>query len=1615
MPVFNNALAGAAGSGGADAYKIERSLRFNDGDSAHLTRSFQAGNQKKWTWSSWIKRAELGASGRILRANPSGEAGIQFLSNDRIEVYHYENGSYVVQVVTERVFRDPSAWFHLVVVYDSDQATPADRLVIYINGKKETQFNTSTYPSQGYESYLNSSTSHAIFGSDLFPAGYLADVHFLDGIAISDPDGVFGEFDDTTGVWNPIEYTGDFNAAGSPDYGSTLTGTAGVGGDGVNGPFTNSVWPSSGSGYPGGSTTYAASNQQGATLTWNASSYNLSASSVVVQTLGAGVTATATYTDGSSVSATSGGSVQFYQLDLSPSGTKTLASVVTTKAGSSHGFAGVKLDGTILQLVPTGVNGFYLDFDPDAGVVYSDAVQNANNAATNLFDGSLSSYTEGSTDGTAVTWTGNVSGNTIEFYGAQNSGTRSFSVNGVDRLSLVPTTAGWFTIPNTTSLTSFSFSRGAPSGGFVDLYAIRVDGKILVDHEAPGVDASGSGNHWTANNITVNATTFSQTSVANATGGLPILNTTDTYGNSMGSGDRSDPLASNLQWAVPLGHNGSRDFYDKAITNRTSGVRHISGNPGSHSTSISNFYGGSLYMSGGASGSFSTDVWNSISAANGQFTIEFWVYLASTSQTNGYGSTIFSSRAAGDNSAGWIDIGWGGISGNKPKMRLQVSQGWDFNFNFDGSNNNAPFPSGQWIHVAVTRDGSNKVRLFGNGILLQTQTSSVGITSNSRGLFGGHAYGSFASYVNFYLQDVRIYNTCKYTSSFNPPRETTSSLNPENIDSLFDSPTNYDDGTNIGGNYCVLNPLASTGTLSNGNLTGATGATTNYGTFAIPSSGSWYWECTIGGQNHNLGIAKYVPNAAQVYLINDSCLYSAAGVKNVDGVTDVAFGGSSSPGSVIGVLANADTDTVTFYRNGTSIGSISHGVAGRFPVFGDGNVTEPASPVNFGQRPFEISSMPTGAKALCTQNLSDPAIANPSTAFDAVLYTGDGNSTKTVSGLSFSPDLIWNKARSASTHHRLFDSVRGFSKMLAADYTGAEDFVQDYGYVTATSDTGFTVGQGTHSGNLINTNTRTYVNWVWDGGDLATNSAYNQSQTWSASLSTNDTLQNPVNAFDGSTATRAQTANAGTGKTITFAPATDVSFATSLEVYCDQGNSTPTATWNGNTVNPGGGAWVTVYSGSGTINSSTPLVIDTETAGQYATLKGIRLDGKILVDPGVIPPGSANSSVYNDGEVWSTTGTLTVDLNGSTVSNMSGPLTKAFEGSLASSSMVYEGSAYTNGTKTYTYTFGTAQTNITSARVYLYQGNSAEGGAAGVGNGTVNKTQDGTYGWLDVTSTIPANGTVTAVTVTTTATSGVNSSRNGFHAIELNGKMLLDDGVTPVDNFPSIASTVRANPTAGFSIVTATQGSGNSTWGHGLNAKPDLIVMKARHATYGWYVSHSSLDNQSTKFLRLDDDTDVLTNTNWFASTEPTSSVITTKAGGMWSSNDDFLAYCWNAVKGYSAFGSYDATGSSNGPFQYTGFQVKWLMIKGSSYGSNWNIFDTSRDTDNPAIQQLRANLNSTEQSNTSGNSAILIDLLSNGFKLRAGAGSANDINQTSQSYIWAAFAENPFKIARAR
>lgn len=145
MPVFNNILAGAAGSaGGAAGFKIDRSLRFNQGDSPSLSRSFSsAGNRKKWTWSGWFKIGSESQPGRFLSAGAdatnrtnifyyprSNGLGIGFFSN--------VGGTLVGQAGTTAVLADHSAWYHLVFAFDAANSTTADRLKIYINGVEQT-------------------------------------------------------------------------------------------------------------------------------------------------------------------------------------------------------------------------------------------------------------------------------------------------------------------------------------------------------------------------------------------------------------------------------------------------------------------------------------------------------------------------------------------------------------------------------------------------------------------------------------------------------------------------------------------------------------------------------------------------------------------------------------------------------------------------------------------------------------------------------------------------------------------------------------------------------------------------------------------------------------------------------------------------------------------------------------------------------------------------------------------------------------------------------------------------------------------------------------------------------------------------------------------------------------------------------------------------------------------------------------------------------------------------------------------------------------------------------------------------------------------------------------
>jgi hypothetical protein len=201
---------------GASAYEIEQSLKFPDGNNnLHRTPS-SAGNRKTWTFSAWVKIAEDRSNTQYIfnRAWNGTNFGLYLVgSSNAIEWSDYTSSTYQYQLVTNAAYRDPSAWYHVMVVLDTTQGTASNRAKMYINGSQITSLATATYPSQQFEGQCNTALQHNI-GADTSGnalGGYMAEVNFIDGVAKAPTD--FGETG-TYGEWKPIEYSGSYGTNG---------------------------------------------------------------------------------------------------------------------------------------------------------------------------------------------------------------------------------------------------------------------------------------------------------------------------------------------------------------------------------------------------------------------------------------------------------------------------------------------------------------------------------------------------------------------------------------------------------------------------------------------------------------------------------------------------------------------------------------------------------------------------------------------------------------------------------------------------------------------------------------------------------------------------------------------------------------------------------------------------------------------------------------------------------------------------------------------------------------------------------------------------------------------------------------------------------------------------------------------------------------------------------------------------------------------------------------------------------------------------------------------------------------------------------------------------------
>ena len=262
-------------------------------------------------------------------------------------------------------------------------------------------------------------------------------------------------------------------------------------------------------------------------------------------------------------------------------------------------------------------------------------------------------------------------------------------------------------------------------------------------------------------------------------------------------------------------------------------------------------------------------------------------------------------------------------------------------------------------------------------------------------------------------------------------------------------------------------------------------------------------------------------------------------------------------------------------------------------------------------------------------------------------------------------------------------------------------------------------------------------------------------------------------------------------------------------------------------------------------------------------------------------------------------------------------------------------------------------------------------------------------------------------------TLATNGDSNGNGASFVAWQWKANGGTTSSNTDGSITSTVQANTDAGFSIGTFTGTGSAATIGHGLGVKPDMLILKSRNNPSGaamyWMVAHVGLDGMAgTKNLFMNENWAADTSAAVWGNVAPTSSVFTvsTNAAVNYSGNN-MLFYAFANKQGYSKFGKYVGNGSSNGAFVYTGFAPAFVMLKDTSQATNWEMFDVKRNPSNVRNLKLGANLSVAENGSDLGTTTQNnIDILSNGFKMRTGN---TDTNVNGDTYIYMAFAENPF------
>jgi len=1713
--IHSNALIGASGAAGAgdDAYVIPKSLRFNSGDSTSLSRTIP--DITTFSFSFWYKHVATTRNDIFVTDSSYG-----FFFYQHTDGSFRLNNNNVNLFVSNGLYRDPSAWYHLLLTNDGTT------LKFYVNGVLDKAQTVGTYLNAG-GIYIGRDRASANNYGDFL----LADAQFVDGQALTPTD--FGETRSSDGVWVPKEYTGSYGPAidQSQTWSSAAADSYGFDGSTAYNSAATRMY---------GTSTYHKIVDADNPFT-NVTSVVVGTSENVGNIKLDGTVYTTSYASGVGLTVTSPPS-SFSDIEV---------------LGASNGvqIAYVKISGVLL--VDSGVtishNGFHLNFG---------------DSSTNEALGFDSAPTIPDADPKkgfdVVTYTGNGASTPGGSGNTQNVGGLAFEpgllwikdrtqsghnhnlidvINQPPNLLMSDATNALVTnsTDGVTSINPDGFSLGANSSGTQSL-EMNKNGNNYV---AWAWKASGAAVSNTSGTITsqVSASTEYGFSVVKYTG----TGSNATVGHSLGKAPAwilVKTLDDAYNWFVY--HKGvdasAEDYY---LRLNTTGTRVDSSAAWNDTAPTSTLFSigtdGSVNESGD---DYIAYCWSEISgyskfssfsgsgAAGNKQTLGFkprWVLIKCTT-TDANEWVIFDTERNPTNPADdYLYANSSSAEGSYSNRKIEVL---DDGFQFYGSDQAVNTSGDTYIYAAFAdRPGNNwDVNNLVTNEGLSTSKSQFDIVTytgngNTTQQIGGPVYSAQTLSAVDSSQTVtnagNAFNGDLTTSSYTTggTRFTPIGGSQSNVTSLRFYSKSFGQGGTIKLNGTTIESNYDFGqggwySFSSTALSNISNTLTSFEWDRQPGSGSnnydYIYAVEINGtvllDGTGIGL-KFQPDF--VWLKNRSSAYSHTLYDSIRGVginkalasNTNGTQGSLSDGTTFGYVnsLNSDGFTVTKGSDGTS--------------YTNGNNQ------NYVAYCWKASGTAVSNTA---GSITSSVSANAAYGFSIVSYTGTGSAATVGHGLNKVPQLIIIKSKDSANEWAVYSSPVGPLQKLQLNESSTATDTNHFNDVSPTS-TVFSIG-ATQSANKSGDSFIAYCFANVPGyqriGSYYSNSSdpivitgfkprfllvkkYNGAGNWML-------LDSQRSLDDNDIRTTFEVNNHNAEET----------HANRQVKFLDNGFQLIGADMDTSNSN-----WLYWAIGDDEIGSDEDCLVDVPNAvtadadatdttggyqrGNYATLNplnkhnsnnsltngnlefttsgndGCLLESTIAMSSGkfyfevvysrsgtgqlagIRKPGARN---YNDSYIYVGTGNKYTN-GGSSVSygatlahgDVIGTAFDADNGTLTFyKNGVSQGQAFSGISGTYSFlvgSFGTAPTGIVNFGQMRFKYPMPSGYAALNTTALPAATIPDGSAHFDV-KTYTANANVRSITgyefapdflwfkprvagshnlydTVRGATKGLRSQSTnseytdaqtltsfnsdgfslgtdsgGYQVNYSNNPMVVwawNAGSSTVSNTDgSITSSIRANPSAGFSIVTYTGTGSAGTVGHGLNAAPEMIILKGRNFADNWRVYHEYLDSTEPEdyYMMLEslNQRSADQNASFMNDTAPTSSVFSLGTdSAINGSSRTMVAYCFTSVSGYSKIGSFEGNGSADGPFVYLGFRPAFLLVRLiEGANSSWKLYDNARDPDNPIVNQLYANSTNGEPSDD-----VRCDFLSNGFKVRT-AGSEDNYN--NNTLIYYAVAENPFQ-----